>query len=100
MTKLELFEKESGLKLIAKTTVWNLYGISSLASVAKTKGSNLHKEFKEMKKDGMTGGFTLVVGCIGRSQHCATEVGIFQGVNDEFYNEQIFINEPNSKFWV
>ena len=100
MTKLELFAKESGLKLIGKSTVWNIHGSDSLANLARKKGTNLHAEFSKMKSQGLTGGFTLVVGCKGRSQHSATEIGIFEGVNDDFDNDQVFINEPNSKFWA
>ncbi len=99
MTKLEVFAKNTGLKLVATTTVWNVHSVC-LADVAKKKGSNLNGEFKALAKQGKTGGFTLVVGCIGRSQHSATEVGIFEGVIEESYDyEEIFLNEPNAKFF-
>lgn len=82
MTKLEMFEKETGLELVKTTTVWNYHGIDSLFSVATRKGSNLHAAISKMKKEGYKGGFTLKIGCIGRSAHSATEVGIFKGLVD------------------
>lgn len=99
LTKLETFAQESGLELVSTTTVWNIHSESSLASIAKKKGSNLNKEFAKLQGAGVTGGFTIVVGCIGRSQRSATQVGIFKGVNDNFYNDQVFINDANAKFF-
>ena len=99
MTKLEAFAKSSGLKLVATSSVWNIHQSNHLCNLARKKGANLHGEFKLMKQKGFTGGFTLVVGAIGRSQHQETEIGIFEGIVDGCHDE-VFINEPNAKFWV
>ena len=99
MTKLEFFAKETGLKLVEKTTVWNIHQADHLSNLAKKKGTNLNKTFSDMKKRGLKGGFTLVVGRIGRSQHSATEIGIFEGVTNVFDEDEIFINDVNSVYF-
>ena len=100
MTKLELFAKTSGLKLVAVSSVWSIHNTDHLCNLAKKKGTNLHNEFLDMKRKGLSGGFTLVVGCIGRSGHSKSEIGIFAGVVDGYDYDEVFINEPNSKYWA
>ena len=98
MNKLQSFAATSGLELIAISSVWNIHKSDHLCNIAKKRGSNLNSEFKKMVSNGLKGGFTLVVGKIGRSQHSKTEVGIFKGVV-EGYQDEVFINEPNLKFF-
>jgi len=62
----------------------------------KKNGTNLNNEFRSIGAQGLSGGFTLVVGKIGRSAHSKTEVGIFKGVVGGHYAE-VFINNSNAK---
>lgn len=80
MNKLDYFSKETGLELIADSSVWNYHGIDNLFNVANRKGSNLYKSIMALKTAGYRGGVTIVAGCIGRSQHNETSLGIFRGI--------------------
>ena len=93
MRKLELFEKKHNLELVATSSVWNIHSAGHLSDIAKKKGTNLNNEFRAQ---GLSGGFTLVVGKIGRSAHSETEIGIFKGVVGGYYAE-VFINNSNAK---
>lgn len=77
-TNEKKFEQASGLKLLAKSSVWNFRGVD-LRSVAFSKKSNLNKSLNSLKSSGITGIVTLYVDQIGRSQHNESSVSIFLG---------------------
>jgi len=100
MTKLKEFANQSGLELVATSSVWDIYNTDHLRNLCIKKGTNLYKTFLDMYKNGHEGGFTLVIGRIGRNGHSKTEVGIFKGTYDGYAHDEIFINHATDKAWA
>ena len=86
MTKLQNFAEATGLEMIGTSSVWN-YHATDFNALGYVKSSNVYKELLDLKRQGVKGMVTIVVGCIGRSQHSKTEIGIFKGVvkTDDLY---------------
>ena len=85
MTNLELFmiSAVSLREIIGYSTVWDFHHADHLDNLVNKKGTNLNKFVDDMKKKGLTGGFTMFVDRIGRSGHSASRIVIFKGITND-----------------
>ena len=83
MTNLQSFKEEANLNLIGETTVWDFHNVV-IDNVAMKKGTNLNKLLCGLKKSvagkSSNGMVTIYVYQIGRSQHSASKVAVFDGI--------------------
>jgi len=77
------YQKRTGKKLLAWSSIWNLHGSKGLFDVAMNSRSNLNKDLAEIFKTGIKS-VTLVVSGIGWSAHSETSVAIFDGADDSY----------------
>lgn len=64
---------------LCECSVWNYHNID-LRTVASNNKSNLNKTLLRLKSEGHSK-VVITVGAKGRSQHSATEIHIFKGLN-------------------
>lgn len=78
MNRINRFKKETGLELIAESTVWNFHSVD-FNNFAFMKTSNVYFQCLDLKRKGVKGMVTVIISSIGRSQHSASTVAIFKG---------------------
>ena len=71
--------KAPNLKHLDSSTVWNYHSVD-LKKLGFNKNSNLNKSLAALYKKGKRGKVTVVLTCIGREQHSASFIKIFEGV--------------------
>lgn len=76
--------KAPNLKYLDSSTVWNYHSVD-LSKVGFNKNSNLNKSLAALCSNGHKGKVTVVVTCIGRNQHSASSIKIFE--TDSFDHE-------------
>jgi len=97
MKQAELFQKATGKKLLAWSSIWNIHGIDNMFNVAQNKNSNLHAEISKLFKKGVKS-VTLIVSGKGRSQHSETSVAIFEGITNSVEWGEYYMGECSELF--
>lgn len=92
--KMQLIESlaKKNATHVADTTAWNIHNYS-----AKSKNSNLAKTLAKLPQLESGFSYLVVVGCVGRSQHSASDLHIFKaprngtiGTAEALYREHWF----------
>ncbi len=78
--------KAPNLKHLDSSTVWNYHSVD-LSKLGFNKNSNLNKSLASLHSNGHKGKVTVVVTCIGRTQHSASSIKIFGGVARTWNNK-------------
>ena len=91
-TIISTLRKNTPLKYLDFTQVWDYYSIKSWSTLLANKNSNLHKLVLSLSCDNLENGISLHVGAKGWSQHSASEVIVFAGYVDD-YNYSYFSKE-------